>query len=167
MKAILFLGLGLLCCTLGRAQATVTDLLSKMGDTQHQFKDTFDPGALNDQLTIIYIPGSNDPFGKIYDKHKGKELTGNVQFIGGFREMMRGADPDRKRSHLQEAFRTRYGKEHFTILIDLESEIAQMLSIKGYSILGLSKKENRIISFRDYGFDRIAFFKDLKKYFKS
>lgn len=159
----------LFCCLpLGLlfAQKSTADLFAKMSQTYDQFNDTFDPESTTDQLTIIYIPGSNDPFGKIYDKHKGKKLASDTQYIGGFKEIMAGIAEKKKKEHLQEAFVSRYGKDHFTILLDLESEIGASLDIKGYTILEVSKKGEKIIHFEDFGFDRVAFFKALNGYFK-
>ncbi len=139
----------------------------QIGHTVDQFDSDFSLETVEDQLTIIYIPGSNDPFGKVYDKHKGKKIADKVQFIGGFKEMMKGWNPEQKKSHLQEAFQFRYGKDHFPILLDLESDIAQLLSIKGYTILKISKKDNKIIEQKSFGFNRMDFFKALKPYFKK
>lgn len=158
----------LICCmaiNYSFAQGKMTILLDKIGQCYDQFNNQLDLNNLEDRLTIIYIPGSNDPFSKIYNKHKGKKIADNVQFIGGFKAMMKGWDSKKKKGHLQDAFQFRYGKEHFTILLDLESEIAELFSIKGYTILQISKKENKVINIKDYGFDRIEFFKDLKQYF--
>ncbi len=164
MKKSAFLILCLLLVYVSKAQNEVDLLFSKMKDTYDQFDKTFKPKPDADPITIIYIPGNNDPFGKIYDKHKGKKIIGNVQFIGGFKEIMRGAAEKPKRKHLQQAFQTRYGKNHFTILLDLESELAQIMSVEGYAIFQISSKENKLLSRNDFGFDRLAFFKALGKY---
>ncbi|MCB0629581.1 MAG: hypothetical protein R2824_33970 [Saprospiraceae bacterium] len=148
-------------------QHDVSAILQKMDQTVDQFDDTFESKNWEDEISIIYIPGSNDPFGRVYDKHKGKKLVANTQFIGGFKEMMADWDPEQKKKHLQEAFRVRYGKDHFRILLDFESEIQARLKTAGYAIIRLSKKDRKIISRKDYGFDRIAFFKDLQPYFKN
>ena len=140
-------------------------LIQKMTYLYDQFNQPFDQNSLKEELTIIYIPGSHDPFHKIYDKHKGKKTLENVQFIGGFKEMMKGWDTSKKKGHLQEAFRVRYGKDHFSVLLDLESEIAALLSMDGYAIIKVSPIDGTLISKKIYGFDRVAFFKDLKKYF--
>lgn len=164
MKDFLCFLISCLVLTSMVAQKNSSKLFEKMSDTYDQFGDRFDPGSVDDQLTIVYIPGNNDPFGRIYDKHKGKKIAEDVQFIGGFREIMIGMPADKKRAHLQEAFVSRYGKDHFTILLDLDSEIARMLSIQGYTILTISRKDDKIIRLEDFGFDRIAFFKVLNTY---
>ncbi|HMQ62643.1 MAG TPA: hypothetical protein PKE06_18335 [Flavilitoribacter sp.] len=58
-----------------------------------------------------------------------RDKTGNVQFIGGSRERMAGMDKKNKLNHLQEAFQVRYGKVHFPILIDLDSDIGRALNL--------------------------------------
>lgn len=140
-----------------------SDVLMKLGLMPDQFNDTFDPNSIEDELTIVYIPGSNDPFVKIYDKRKGEKTIKDVMLVGGFGEMMSAFDDKMKKDHLQDALSARYTKGS-KILIDLDSEMAESLSIKGYTILTISKRSNKIIHFMDYGFDRITFFKELKKY---
>ena len=159
----MFIILFFLQFSLANGQENAVKLFTKMDGTYDQFNESFDSKSIDGVLTIIYIPGSNDPFGKIYDKHKGKSLAKNALFIGGFKEIMIGFPEKKKREHLQDALQARYDK-NFKILLDLESEIGEHLSIKGYTILTASKQDNKIIKLNDYGFDRIAFFNVLQAY---
>ena len=155
---------GLLMATFANGQEVkASDVLTKLGLMPDQFDDTFDPNSVENELTIIYIPGSNNPFEKIYDKRKGEKITKKVLLVGGFGEMMNTMDDKMKKSHLQDALSARYTKGS-KILIDLKSELAEMLSIRGYAIVTISKKRNKIINSIDYSFDRVAFFKALKAY---
>ena len=88
-----------------------------------------------------------------------------IIFVGGFKEMMIGWDKKRKRSHLQDAFQARYGKDHFTILFDLDSELEVLLNANGLSIVELSTSEDKVTSNQTFGSDRVAFLKVLRTYF--
>lgn len=80
--------------------------------------------------------------------------------------MMNNMSKDSKKSHLQDAFKARYGKDHFTILLDLDSDVQTVLGNKGYAIAIISKKKNALDSMEDFGSDRAAFFQALKEYMK-
>ena len=164
MKNEIFIVIILMSFTTSFAQQSVNNVLSKMADKYDQYDRKFNPHNFDNKLVIVYISGRNNPFSRIYDRHKGINIKENVQFIGGFRETIPGMPARKKREHLQQAFLVRYGKKHFPILLDLESEIAEMLSIKGNSIIIISKKDDKILSVDDFGDDRIQFFKSLSKY---
>lgn len=148
------------------AQQSSTKVIQKMESLVDQFDQTFDATKQSDQLLLVFVPGSNDPFAKVYDKHKEKAVLPGVQFIGGFKEMMIGMDEDKKRKHLQDAYLFRYGKTHFPILLDLNSEVAQLLSIDGYGIIQIDLKNKVITDIKSFDFDRVEFFKALQPYFK-
>lgn len=148
------------------AQNTPIEILGKMDTLYNQFDNTFESSRVGEELVIVYIPGKDNPFGKVYDRHKDKKLTDDVQFVGGFKEMMNNMSKDSKKKHLQEAFVSRYGNQHFTILLDLDSDVQRMLGNEGYTIAKISKKTNRVLSKQDFGTDRAAFFKALNNYLK-
>ena len=111
------------------------------------------------QLVVIYVPGANNPFDKIYDKLKDKKLVQakNIQFVGGFKEIVTAmnASKEMAQSHIQEAMIARYGDQHFTILHDMESKIEQLLKLKGYAIITV--KKNKMEKIEQFEFDRIKF----------
>lgn len=141
----------------------VSELLSKLGSFTDQFNATYDIAEVNDEITLIYIPGINNPFVKIYSKKKAAYTKENVIVVGGFKEIVNMMTSGNKKEHLQKALAIHY-KKGSSILVDMKSEIEKLLPITGYSITVLSKKENKIISINDYGFDRVEFFKALKKF---
>ncbi len=160
-KLILILLCGFLIQS-GYAQVKASDVFEKLGKMPDQFDNLYDT-KVTDKLTLIYIPGTNNPFEKIYNKRKAAKTIGNVVLVGGFKEMMNSMSYDTKKDHLQDALSIRY-KKGSTILIDMDSELAQLLSISGYSIIKLSRNENKITEVNDYGFDRVEFFKNLGTY---
>jgi len=147
--------------TAAQPRPSANDVRNKLKNFYDQFNNKLNED-LSKNLVIVFIPGSNDPFAKIYDKHKDKKLAEHVQFVGGFKEIMTNMDPEQKKKHLQEAFVQRYGKDHFTILLDLNSELANMLKFDGYTIIKVNGKS---VDVKSYDFDRIEFFKDLNSYF--
>jgi hypothetical protein len=112
----------------------------------------------------------DDPFTKVYDKWKSKQWKeADVQVVGGFREMLSagghgGASANGMKSHIQEAMIARYGKDHFPILLDMQSEIGSTLELKGFSIVIFDK--NRMEKKEDFGSDRKKFFDAIQTYFK-
>ncbi len=155
-----------MCSIMVGKLATDAGIFRKLGDLYDQFNKAFDTKIVDDRLTIVYIPGKDNPFGRVYDKLKGKEIKEGIQFIGGFKEMMAKMDRDAKKKHLQEAFVHRYGKRHFTILLDLDSEIQEMLNLDGYGVIILAKKDGQVLEQLDFGTDRGGFFKELQQYLK-
>lgn len=152
------------------AQSDSKTILTELGTLVDQYNRSFNPES-GEKLTLIWVPGADDPFGKIYDKLKGRKLKKNsfVQFVGGFKESAArmGGDPASAKKHIQEAMVFRYGDNYFPILIDIESKIASNLSTTGYSIITLSKKSNKIVSKVDCGTDRKKFFDLLNTYFEK
>ncbi len=144
-------------------EVAASDVFMKLSMLSDQFNDKFDPEQTDDKLTIIYIPGTNNPVEKIYSKSKAGKIIGNVLLVGGFKEMMKSFSYQAKKSHLQEALSTLYPKGS-KVIIDMESELGEMLALKGYAIVTISKKQNKIINNKDYGFDRVEFFKALSIY---
>lgn len=164
MKSALFILSLLLTSLSGFGQSiSASPVFSKLGEMDDQFNNRYRPGNVADQLVIVYIPGTNEPFQMIYNKKKGAKMVEGTLLIGGFKEMMSGMSYDSKKKHLQDALSIRYLKGS-QILIDMDSEVAAMLSLQGYSIITLSKKMNEVVQLRDFGFDRVAFFKALKAY---
>lgn len=143
------------------------EVFNQLSNTYNQFNDKFDLDNIEDQVTFIYVPGTNDPFGKFYNRYTGKALKNNVICIGGFKEMMVKMNEAVKVQHLQDALKSRFKEASFSILIDSKSKVQELLSLNGYAIITLSKKSNKIILNENFGFDRAAFFKALKEYLKQ
>ena len=162
-KLLLTVFCGILLSPLTHAQGKASDVFRELNKMPDQFDEQYNGASVSDKLTLIYIPGTNNPFQKIYFKQKAAKIKDDVLLVGGFKEMMNAMSLESKRKHLQEALEIQY-KEGSRILLDLESEIGKLLSIKGYSIITLSKKTDKVIAIDDYGFDRVAFFKELSKY---
>lgn len=164
MKKLLLVTLcGLLLTSLSQAQVKASDVFTELNKMPDQFDEQYDAAGVSDKLTLIYIPGVNNPFEKIYFKQKAAKTKGDVLLVGGFKEMMNTMSFESKKKHLQEALAIQY-KKGSRILIDMESKLAKVLSIKGYTIVTLSKEKGQVIVVEDYGFDRVAFFKALSKY---
>lgn len=140
-------------------------IIAKLSTISDQFNDQFDPSMVSDSFTIMYIPGKNNVFAKVYDKYAGKQFADNVLFVGGFKQMMASMSEQSKKGHLQDALSSRYDRESITVLIDLQSEISEVLPVNGFTILTISKKANTITS-TEYGDDRLAFFTALDTYLK-
>ena len=147
-----------------RAQdAKATDVLARLEAMPDQFNKKFDSKGIDDKLTIIYIPGTNNPFEKFYFKSKAAKTKPDVLLVGGFDEMMNSMSYETKLKHLQDALSARYPKGS-RVMIDMTSEVGKLLSTRGYTIVTISKKQNRVMDLRDFGFDRVAFFDALKEY---
>jgi hypothetical protein len=141
-----------------------------------QYTDQFDKPfskAKADELIIIYVSGADDPFTKVYDKWKGKEIKNpsRVQVVGGFKEMLTssghgGSNTAGMKKHVQEAMVFRYGDKHFPILIDMESTWAAGLKVSGLSVITISRKINKVDRI-DFGTDRKKFFDAIKPYFNE
>ncbi len=143
-----------------------TDVFLKLEAMPDQFNNMYEASSVNDELTLIYVPGTNNPFQKIYFKQKAAQTIDNVLLVGGFKEIMNAMSREAKRKHLQEALSIQY-KRGSKILIDMDSELGQLLELKGYSIVTISKSKNAVTDVQDFGFDRVAFFQALKLYEKS
>ncbi|MEP1095123.1 MAG: hypothetical protein ABJG78_08435 [Cyclobacteriaceae bacterium] len=163
MKNLILIAFCCLMTCLSHAQIKASDVFTKIGKMPDQFDEMYNGGDVADQLTLIYIPGINNPFEKFYMKQKAAKTKKDVLIVGGFKEMMNAMSFESKKKHLQEALSIQY-KKGSTVLLDLESELGQLLSLKGYSIINVSKKKNQILSINDYGFDRVEFFKALAAY---
>ncbi|MEP5612184.1 MAG: hypothetical protein ABJP45_08035 [Cyclobacteriaceae bacterium] len=163
MKKLILIAICGLVTTLSQAQIEASDVFTKLSQMPDQFDEMYDTGNVSDQLTLVYIPGVNTPFQKFYMKQKASKTKENVLLVGGFKEMMNAMSAEAKKKHLQEALSIQY-KKGSTILLDLESELGQLLSLKGYSIVTISKKSNKVMNINDYGFDRVEFFKALAAY---
>lgn len=163
MKKLILITIAGLLTSFSHAQIKASEVFDQLKKMPDQFDDAYDPTEIKDQLTLIYIPGSNNPFQKIYMKQKAAYLKDNVLLVGGFKEMMGMMSIESKKDHLQEALALQY-KKGSTILIDMDSELGQLLNINGYSIITISKDKNEVLSIEDFGFDRVEFFKKLKEY---
>lgn len=142
-----------------------------MSPLTDQFNKTF--AAPTDELVIIWVPGNDDPFNKIYEKWKGKTFTSskNVQVVGGFKEMVSqnsghgGSSVESIKKHIADALISRYGTKHFPILLDMNADLGSTLSLSGLSIIVVSKKTNAIKSKTDFGSDRKKFLDEVNTYF--
>lgn len=162
-KTLLLLMLGLAVSFMIVAQNDKGDQVwQELTQMPNQFNDLFNPNIDADEITIIYIPGTNNPFEKIYSKSKASSIPGNVLLVGGFGEIMKMMSRESKRSHIQEALGQYYQKGS-SVLIDLDSNLGKLLAIKGYSIFKLSITDRKIIEIKDYGFDRVEFFQAVKQ----
>jgi len=144
------------------AQAPASDIFQLLKEMPDQNNQSFDPVDLGDEAVIIFVPGAENPFQKFYTKKKAAQLKPNALLVGGFKEMMNNMSPGAKKKHLQEALAMRYKEGQ--MLLDLDSKLGELLSLQGYSIIRLSKKENKVLEINDFAFDRVAFFKALQKY---
>jgi hypothetical protein len=173
MKRIVLLLTLLILIRVAHAQPDSKSLLSELGNLTDQYDHPFDKAKGNDKLVIIFVSGGDDPFTKVYDKLKGKSLknSSEVQIVGGFEEMLSagghgGSDDSGMKSHISDAFISRYGDKHFSILIDMKSSVAKKASVKGLSVIIMSKKSNKVESLTDFGTDRKKFFDAINPYFK-
>ena len=162
-KFILITACSLFMATCCYSQVKASEVFSKLSELTDQFDNAYDAAEVTDKLTLIYIPGTNKPFEKIYLKQKASKVKNNVLLVGGFKEMMGLMTRESKKEHLSGALGLQY-KKGSTILVDMDSELGQLLEVGGYSIITLSKVKNKIVNLNDFGFDRVAFFKELKKY---
>ena len=162
MRQIFLATACLLISSVSYGQAQPSEIFKKMDGLYDQFNKAIEVDDISGEITLIYIPGNDNPFGKVYDRHKGVKFKQEVQFIGGFAEMMNAMSKEAKKKHLQDAFQSRYGKQHFTILLDLDSDVQKVLGNKGYAIVKISSDGKRVISNQDFGGDRAAFFQALK-----
>lgn len=164
-QSIFFL---LFCLQTVSAQTEWELIQRKLTSLTDQFDKPFT--ARQDRLVLIYVPGADDPFTKVYDKWKSKQWKdAAVQVVGGFQELVSehghgGANSQGMKGHIREAMNARYGRNHFSILLDMQNEVARELGLKGFSILimsrrGIEKKE-------DFGNDRKQFFDAIQTYFK-
>jgi hypothetical protein len=139
--------------------------LSDQFDNNHKFN--------GETITVVFVPGVDDPFTKVYDKWKDKswQPDAKITVVGGFKEMLagggHGAPSDGIKKHVQDAFIARYGKGHFPILIDLMSETGVMLGVKGLSIIKINVKTKTIESIQDFGDNRKKFFDNVNPLFKQ
>lgn len=173
MKKIVLLLTLLVLIRVAHGQADSKVLFNELVNLTDQYGHPFDKSKVNDRLVIIFVSGADDPFTKVYDKLKGKSLKNNseVQFVGGFDEMLSagghgGSDDAGMKSHIADAFISRYGEKHFSILIDMKSSVAKRAKITGLSVIILSTKSNKIERLTDYGTDRKKFFDAINPYFK-
>jgi hypothetical protein len=152
-------------CIAQSSPEKVVDNLSTMTD---QYDKAFTQNAFKEKLTLIYVNGIDDPFSKVYDKLKGKTLIkGNgVLFAGAFKDIMPGVDHGPKQKHLAEAMVSRYGKDHFSILFDLDNKLVKDLALKGLSIVTITKGTNKV-KITDFGDDRKKFFDAINSYFNQ
>jgi len=56
------------------------------------------------------------------------------------------------------------GEDAYSILFDLDSETLEMLKLKKYSIVTVSKTENQV-EIENFGSDRIEFLKAIRNFF--
>lgn len=157
------------CASHCNAQGDAKTILYKMSGFVDQYNKNFDVEAVKNKLVIIYVAGGDDPFQKIYDKLKDRVLTSAipVQFVAGLAEVGTShGGGSISASHIQTAFKSRYGSSHFPILIDVKSDMGKLLGVKGLSVVIISKSTNKIISSNDYGYDRKKFFQNINQYLK-
>lgn len=112
-------------------------------------------------ITLVYVPGSDDPFGKVFSKYAGKKLKdGNTVMAGGFKQL---GPPDK--SHLQGGITSQYGKDCYRIILDLDSKVETLLNLKGRSIIILEPGKKAVV--KDFGENRKEFLDAVNPYFSE
>jgi hypothetical protein len=144
---------------------TAVQVLEKLSAITDQYGDNFDPD-IKDEIKFIFIEGTNTMLPEIYSKFKGKQLVDNARIVGGMANVMPGVDAKAKYDHMTDGFKSDFalGKDGYSILFDMGSEILKMLELKKYSIVSISKQENNV-DIQDFGSDRIEFLKAVREYF--
>src|SRR5438477_529255 len=54
----------------------------------------------------------------------------------------------------------------FLVVLVMKGETGDLLKVKGLSVILLSKSKNKVLSVKDYGYDRKAFFDAINLYIK-
>jgi hypothetical protein len=146
-------------------RATSAQVLDKLSTISDQYGDRFDPN-IKGEIKLIFIEGSNAMMAEIYSKFKGKRLVNKVTIVGGMANLMPGVDTKVKYDHLSDGFQSDrgLGMEGYSILFDMSSATLTMLELNKYTIVTISKQENKM-NIEDFGSNRIEFLKAVKIYF--
>ena len=166
-KTVLLLFGGLLTSIFSYGQKPdATDLLKELGKLTDQHGNLFDPDV-TETSTLIFVEGTNTSFSEIYSKFRGKDLIDNVRVVAGWKNVMPDSDNDYKLKHRTEGFRSPegLGKDGYSVLFDLDNKSHQLLGLKRYSVVTVSREENRV-EVEDFGSDRVEFLKTIRKSFK-
>jgi|GEM_PF-6058958 len=153
-----------LAFTTAFAQVDSDKVLTPMGQLVDQYNVAFDKNVKG-TFTVVYVPGADDPFTKVYGKFKGKKQTEkNMIFVGGFAAMFDAEwTPAMMKSHLQKGITDAYGKDSFRILLDLEDKAQKALNVKTIAIIKL--KAGKIAEVKEYGENRKEFLDVVSTYF--
>lgn len=144
---------------------TAEQVLEKLSTITNQYGDNFDPN-IKGEIKLIFIEGSNTMLQEIYSKFKGKRLVDNARIVGGMANVMPGVDANAKYNHMTDGFKSDMGlgKDGYSISFDMRSETLKMLDLKKYSIVSISKQNNKV-DIEDFGSNRIEFLKAAREYF--
>jgi hypothetical protein len=148
------------------AQTDSDKLLDVMSQLVDQFDKPFDKN-IKAELTVAYVPGSDDPLTKVYGKFKDKkQKPANFIFVGSFAEMFdQGFSPTVMRNHVKDGLVERYGKDGFRILLDLESKIKEVTNLKGIAIIKI--KQGKKAEIKEYSENRKEFLDIVQTFFEK
>lgn len=137
-------------------------LLKELSNIRDQNRKPFDPNKIKNNYTFIFIEGTNTITVDVYSKLSGKRPAGNVQIIGGWKNVIPGMDPEKKFNHLKDIF----AKVSYPILIDVESKVLGLLELNQFSIVTVSGEDGKL-DIIDFGSDRAAFLPEFYKYLEE
>ena len=137
-------------------------LLQKISEVPDQNGKKFDPDKVEDEFTFIFIEGTNTVTVDVYSKLSGKRPKENVLIIGGWKDVIPGREYDFKYDHLKGIFE----KVSYPILMDINSELFELMELERYSVITISKESNEV-EIRSFGQDRAAFLMELIKHLEE
>jgi len=158
----------LLINTFSYGQETeISNILSKLSEIRDQYGNNFNPNEANKGLTLILVEGTNNSFGEIYAKFKGKKLAENVLVVAGWKDVMPDTEYNSKYKHMSDGFKSDegLGKDGYSILFDLNSESLKLFRIEGrYAMANVDPDRNQM-KIENFGSDRIEFLNAIRKFF--
>lgn len=168
MKQLLIsaiLGLFLTTSSYGQ-NSKASDILELLSNISNQYGDRFVERNITEKLTLICIEGTNTAFAEIYSKFKYEKPATGVRVVAGWQNVMPEISYDQKLKHMNHGLTSKegLGEEAYSMLMDLDSNLFQLLNLNRYSIVTMSI-DNNTVAVVDYGSDRIEFLKEMKKYF--
>ncbi len=131
-------------------------------DLSDQYGKHLDLKSKGSDVTIIYIPTTDQPF-RVYDQFKEVKFKPNVVLVGGFGNPG-GHGGMMPIDHLRDGFVTKYGKKFPSILLDPSSAVAKALGVKGHSVINISMRKKKVTDFVDYGNKFDDFMKRIDNY---
>ena len=160
-----FMGFIISINSFGRAPK-VLEIHKLLSEIRNQYGETFDHKKIPDEIIIICVEGTNNVFVEIFSKFKYHTLDDNVQVVAGWKDVMPDIPDDKKLNHINAGFTSDQGlgKAAYPILMDVNSKLFNFLNLNKYSIVRVSMNQNKV-EITDFRSDRIAFLKEMNKYF--
>ncbi len=165
-KAMLSISAFLILTGWALSQPQASEVVDKLGTIEDQFGDLFTQSEQVQELKFICVQSVNTSFRDVFGKFRGKQTDPNVQVIAGWGDVMTGASKTQKRNHMSPAIAapTALGPGSYSLYMDFDSEIVEMLNLNQYSLVTLSLSTGDV-TVEDYGSDRAAFLGAIRNYF--